>query len=98
MDDNPYQSPATGSQPASKTATAVPLWARMVAILLFLLATGASALAAVFGTRFGLRSLSPEDQWLIDFFTGCFAAAAVVFTLVGLLVLFAFLRPLTSDR
>jgi hypothetical protein len=98
MDDNPYQSPATGNQPAATTASAAPLWARVAAILLFLLATGASSLAAVFGTRFGLRSLSSEDQWMIDLFTGCFAAAAVVFTLVGLLVLFVSLQPLTSDR
>jgi hypothetical protein len=98
MDGNPYQSPVAAGQLEPRPATASPLWARVAAILLFLLATGASSLAAVFGTRFGLRSLSPEDQWMINLFTGCFAAAAVVFTLVGLLVLFVSLRPLTSDR
>lgn len=77
---------------------ASPLWARIIAILLFIAAAGGASMATLLWTRFGLRGLSPDDEWAVDLFAGACAGPALIGTVLGFLLLLLTAKPIVVQR
>lgn len=96
MDNNPYRSPESRHEIDGPQILAAPLAARVAAIILFCLAGAAATYSAIVWNAF--RSLPPGDKPLAGFVFGVGWVAAVVFTVLGFLVLWLTLSAVTPDR